>query len=46
MRDPDTLLDIVVEGSKKARERAQETLDSVRSAMNLDYRKVASGDAL
>jgi tryptophanyl-tRNA synthetase len=43
MRDPDTLLDIVVEGSKKAQERARETLDAVRSAMNLDYRKVAAG---
>lgn len=43
MRDPDTLLDIVVEGSKKAQERARETLDAVRTAMNLDYRKVASG---
>ncbi len=38
--DRDTLLDIVGEGSRKARERAQETLDQVRSAMGFDYQKL------
>ncbi len=40
MRDQDTLMDILVEGSVKARERASETMDLVRSAMRLDYRRV------
>ena len=39
-RDRDTVYDILVEGSRKARERTAETLDSVREAMGLDYRKV------
>ncbi len=38
--DRDTLLDVVSEGSRKARERARETLDAVRSAMGFDYRKL------
>ena len=38
--DRDTVFDILVEGSRKARERAEETLDLVRSAMTLDYRKL------
>jgi tryptophanyl-tRNA synthetase len=38
--DRDTVFDILVEGSRKARERAEETLDLVRSAMKLDYKKL------
>jgi tryptophanyl-tRNA synthetase len=38
--DRDTVFDILVEGSKKARERAEETMERVRSAMSLDYRKL------
>lgn len=38
--DKDTLFDILTEGSRKARERARETMDAVRSAMHLDYRKL------
>jgi tryptophanyl-tRNA synthetase len=41
VRDRDTVFDILVEGSRKARERTAETMDAVRSAMGLDYRKVA-----
>lgn len=37
MRDPDTILDVLVEGSKKARERAAETMERVREAMSLTY---------
>ena len=37
LRDRDTVLDILVEGSKKARERAAETMERVRSAIKLDY---------
>lgn len=37
MADRDTLLDILLEGSKKARERAKETMQQVREAMNLSY---------
>ena len=40
LRDSGTLMDILVEGSKKARERARETMDQVRSVMDLDYRKL------
>ena len=40
LRDRDTVLDILVEGSRKARERAGETHGAVRAAMGLDYRKV------
>lgn len=38
--DRDTVFDILVEGSRKARERAEETLEMVRSAMKLDYKKL------
>ena len=38
--DPGTVYDILVEGSRRARERTAETMESVRSAMGLDYRKV------
>jgi tryptophanyl-tRNA synthetase len=38
--DRDTVYDILIEGSRKARERAEETLDLVRSAMTLDYKKL------
>ena len=37
--DRDTVYDILVAGSKKARERTMETMDLVRGAMGLDYRK-------
>ena len=43
MRDRDTLLDVVVEGSRKAQERARATLEQVRSAMKLDYRRFGGG---
>ncbi|HKV08846.1 MAG TPA: tryptophan--tRNA ligase, partial [Thermoanaerobaculia bacterium] len=39
-RDRDMVYDILVEGSRKARERAAETLELVRGAMTLDYRKL------
>jgi hypothetical protein len=32
-------MDIVFEGSRKARERAMETMEQVRSALSLDYGK-------
>jgi len=38
--DRDTVFDILVEGSKKARERTAETMEQVRDVMGLDYRKV------
>jgi tryptophanyl-tRNA synthetase len=38
-QDRDMVFDILVEGSRKARERTAETMDRVRSAMGLDYRK-------
>ncbi|HXO19800.1 MAG TPA: tryptophan--tRNA ligase [Thermoanaerobaculia bacterium] len=38
--DRDTLFDILVEGSRKARERAGETMERVRSAMSMDYGKL------
>jgi tryptophanyl-tRNA synthetase len=37
MRDPGALLEVLREGSRKASERAAETLARVRSAMKLDY---------
>jgi tryptophanyl-tRNA synthetase len=40
LSDRDTVYDILVEGSRKARERTAETMDRVRSAMGLDYRKL------
>jgi tryptophanyl-tRNA synthetase len=38
-RDRDTVFDILLAGSRKARERTAETMDMVRSVMGLDYRK-------
>ena len=38
-RDRDTVYDVLLEGSQKARERTAETMDQVRDAMGLDYRK-------
>jgi tryptophanyl-tRNA synthetase len=40
VRDRDTVHDILVEGSRKARERTAETMQRVREVMGLDYRKV------
>jgi tryptophanyl-tRNA synthetase len=40
LRDRDTVFDILVEGSRKARERTAATMEAVRDAMGLDYRKV------
>src|SRR4029079_1418331 len=37
VRDPDMVLDILVEGSRRARERAEETMEQVRKAMRLHY---------
>jgi tryptophanyl-tRNA synthetase len=39
-RDRDTVYDVLVEGSRRARERTAETMEKVRAAMGLDYRKV------
>jgi tryptophanyl-tRNA synthetase len=39
LSERDTLMDIVFEGSRKARERAMETMEQVRSALSLDYGK-------
>jgi len=38
--DRGTVYDILIEGSRRARERTAETMELVRSAMGLDYRKV------
>ncbi|MDP9121915.1 MAG: tryptophan--tRNA ligase [Acidobacteriota bacterium] len=40
MRDPDTVYDILIAGSRHARERARETMEAVREAMKLDYGKL------
>jgi tryptophanyl-tRNA synthetase len=40
LRDRSTVYDILVEGSRRARERTAQTMERVRSAMDLDYRKV------
>lgn len=40
LRSRDTLLDVLQEGSRKAKERATETMDRVRTALSIDYRKV------
>jgi tryptophanyl-tRNA synthetase len=37
--DRDTVFDILLEGSRKARERTAETMEAVRSVMGLDYQK-------
>ncbi|HEY0783811.1 MAG TPA: tryptophan--tRNA ligase [Thermoanaerobaculia bacterium] len=39
VRDRDTVYDILVEGSKRARLRAAETMELVRGAMSLAYRR-------
>jgi len=36
-KDPSTLKDILFEGSRRARERAEVTLQDVRQAMKLKY---------
>ena len=41
VRDKATLLDILEAGSARARERAAETLERVRTAVGLDYRRPA-----
>jgi tryptophanyl-tRNA synthetase len=41
LAERDTLMDIIFEGSRKARERAVETMDLVRSAVSLDYQKMS-----
>ncbi|HEX6203621.1 MAG TPA: tryptophan--tRNA ligase [Thermoanaerobaculia bacterium] len=40
--DKGALLDLLVEGSKKARQRAAETMDLVRAAIGLDYRRAGA----
>lgn len=40
VRDRSLVLDILEEGSRKARERVAETMELVRGAMNLDYRRL------
>jgi tryptophanyl-tRNA synthetase len=45
VRDRDMVLDILVEGSRKARERAAETMERVRAAMRLDYRTAGAAVA-
>jgi tryptophanyl-tRNA synthetase len=42
LADRDTLLDIIEDGSRKARERAEETLEQVRSGMGLSYARLRS----
>jgi tryptophanyl-tRNA synthetase len=37
--DRDMVLDILEDGTRRARERAQETMEMVRAAMKLDYRR-------
>ncbi len=38
--DRDTVYDILIDGSRRARELAGETMERVRSAMSLDYRRL------
>jgi tryptophanyl-tRNA synthetase len=38
-RDRNLVLDILEDGTRRARERAQETMEMVRSAIKLDYRR-------
>lgn len=45
LADRGTLLDILLAGSRKARERAGETLERVRAALSLDYRRQLAGAA-
>ncbi|HYO13186.1 MAG TPA: tryptophan--tRNA ligase, partial [Thermoanaerobaculia bacterium] len=37
--DRDTVFDILLDGSRRAREQAGETMERVRGAMSIDYRK-------
>jgi tryptophanyl-tRNA synthetase len=39
IRDRGALLDLLVEGSRRARELAGETMEAVRAALSLDYRR-------
>ncbi len=43
MRDRSTLLDIVRDGSRRARERARETLERVREGLSIDYGEGKAG---
>jgi tryptophanyl-tRNA synthetase len=36
-KNPEIIREIVIEGSKKARKVAKQTLDEAKKAMNLDY---------
>lgn len=46
IRDRDTLLDILRDGSRVARERARETMEAVRQAMKLDYSQMPEAPAV
>lgn len=46
IRDRDTLLDILRDGSRVARERARETMEAVRQAMKLDYSRMPEAPAV
>lgn len=37
LRDRDTLMDILMQGSQRARERARETMESVRTALSINH---------
>ena len=39
-RNPSIVWDALRDGNRRARERAQETMDLVRSAMKIDYREL------
>lgn len=43
--DRDMVYDILIDGSRRARERASETMERVRAAMRLDYRPLRGGAA-
>jgi tryptophanyl-tRNA synthetase len=43
LRDPGALLELLRDGSRRARERASETLAQVRAALGLDYDRFLSG---
>jgi tryptophanyl-tRNA synthetase len=45
LSDPGALLELLRRGSRKARERARETMDLVRGAMGLDYDRLLTGTA-
>jgi tryptophanyl-tRNA synthetase len=45
VRDRGTVYDILLEGSRRARERTAETMEAVRSAIGLDYRKLLAPGA-